>query len=166
MRIYNYPLGEDEILALAAMGVNAPPAVSIADPGELVLSVSNLIQLDATVFDINDDPVGFKWTADGPAAVTFDPANDADQDGLCGDVDNCPNDANPGQEDADGDGCDDCAVGTDGFGPLADNLPANDGLDTDGDGVCDLSDTDIDNDGVLNAADVDPLDPSASTVPV
>jgi PKD repeat protein len=33
-----------------------------------------------------------------------DPDNDSDGDGICGDVDNCPSVANPGQEDADGDG--------------------------------------------------------------
>jgi hypothetical protein len=40
-------------------------------------------------------------------------------------------------EDVDGDGCDDCAIGTDGLGPLPDNDPANDGPDADGDGICD-----------------------------
>ncbi len=45
--------------------------------------------------------------------------------------------------DADGDGCDDCSVGTDGFGPLADNDTANDGADLDGDGLCDLGDDDL-----------------------
>ena len=42
--------------------------------------------------------------------------------------------------DSDNDGCDDCAVGTDGFGPLPDNDPYNDGTDTDSDGICDLGD--------------------------
>ena len=40
-------------------------------------------------------------------------------------------------EDTDGDTCDDCSVGTDGTGPLADNDPANDGPDFDDDGLCD-----------------------------
>jgi len=52
--------------------------------------------------------------------------------------------------DADGDTCDDCAVGTDNFGVLADNTPANDGLDTDGDGACNLGDTDDDDDGIAD----------------
>lgn len=34
----------------------------------------------------------------------YDPYNDADGDGVCGNVDNCPNTYNPGQEDSDGDG--------------------------------------------------------------
>ncbi len=43
------------------------------------------------------------------------------------------------------------------FDALADNTPLNDGLDTDGDGICDASDPDLDNDTVLNAADNCPL---------
>jgi hypothetical protein len=42
--------------------------------------------------------------------------------------------------DSDGDTCDDCAVGTDDFGPLPDNDPMNDGPDSDGDGICDAGD--------------------------
>lgn len=41
----------------------------------------------------------------------------------------------------DGDTCDDCTMGTDGFGTNADNTPLNDGLDTDGDGLCDAGDS-------------------------
>ena len=42
--------------------------------------------------------------------------------------------------DSDNDGCDDCAVGTDDFGVLADNTPANDGTDNDNDGICNTGD--------------------------
>ena len=62
-------------------------------------------------------------------------------------------------EDLDADGCDDCAIGTDDFGPLADNDPADDGLDTDLDGQCNLGDLDDDNDGVEDGSDSDPLNP-------
>ncbi|UCF80197.1 MAG: thrombospondin type 3 repeat-containing protein [Acidobacteriota bacterium] len=41
---------------------------------------------------------------DGCDACPNDRDNDADGDGLCGDVDNCPADANPRQEDTDADG--------------------------------------------------------------
>lgn len=53
---------------------------------------------------------------------------DADNDSVCDDVDNCPGLANAGQE------------------------------DTDGDGVGDACDPDIDGDGIANADDCDPLD--------
>jgi hypothetical protein len=53
-------------------------------------------------------------------------------------------------------------VGVDGFGPAADNDPANDGLDTDTDGLCNLGDTDDDGDGVPDVTDAFPLDPAES----
>ncbi|MBT7082502.1 MAG: PKD domain-containing protein, partial [Chloroflexi bacterium] len=52
--------------------------------------------------------------------------NDADGDGVCGDVDNCPDTVNPGQEDADGDG----------IGNACDTCPDDPLNDADGDGVC------------------------------
>ena len=48
-------------------------------------------------------------------------------------------------------------VGTDGFGPLPDNDPANDGTDTDSDGQCDAGDPDDDGDGVADGLDCEPL---------
>ncbi len=82
------------------------------------------------------------------------PDNDLDGDGVCGDVDNCPEDANAGQADADGDD----------VGDVCDNCPddANSGQeDTDGDGVGDACDNcplapnsnqqDTDGDGIGDA---------------
>ncbi|MFH1320188.1 MAG: hypothetical protein ABII90_05975, partial [Bacteroidota bacterium] len=112
---------------------------------------------------------------------TDDPSNDGtdtDSDGICdaGDTDD-DNDGvldisdtsplNPNIcVDSDGDGCDDCAIGTDGFGPVADNDPSNDGTDTDSDGICDAGDTDDDNDGLSDSDEItihstDPLDPDS-----
>ncbi len=147
-------------------------------------------------FDPFDD--GLDTDGDGICDLTDlcdgdDSTGDTDGDGICNDTDT--DDDNDGVldtadsdpldptlcQDLDGDTCDDCAVGTDGFGPLSDFDPLDDGLDTDGDGVCDLTDlcdgddstgdtdgdgicndtdTDDDNDGVLDAADSDPLDPT------
>ena len=66
--------------------------------------------------------------------------NDGVLDGADDDALN-PNDC----EDSDSDGCDDCAIGVDGFGAAADNTPANDGTDADSDGICDVTDA-CDND--------------------
>jgi len=77
---------------------------------------------------------------------------DCDHDGVPDAVDPAPHDPDI-CGDSDGDNCDDCAVGTDDFGPLADNMPNNDGEDCDSDGACDAGDPDDDNDGVRDATD-------------
>ena len=59
--------------------------------------------------------------------------------------------------DTDGDLCDDCAVGLDGFGPLVDQRPNDDGLDTDMNGICNVGDDDDDGDSVLDGQDNCPL---------
>jgi len=61
--------------------------------------------------------------------------------------------------DSDGDTCDDCSIGFDGYGPFPDNTPSNDGDDFDGDGLCDAGDPDDDNDGVDDVLDSDPFNP-------
>ncbi len=91
-------------------------------------------------------------------------ATDTDSDGTCDAED--PDDDNDGVldgddddstdptvcEDSDNDGCDDCSIGVDGFGALADNTPANDGTDSDGDGICDTGDNCSDT-GACNFSD-------------
>lgn len=57
----------------------------------------------------------------------------------------------PALGDVDGDGRDDCNSGA--FDPL------NDGLDFDGDGICDVGDSDDDDDGVPDLEDADPNNP-------
>ncbi len=98
---------------------------------------------------------------------------DDDNDGVLDDFDSEPTNVLICQ-DMDADTCDDCAVGVDGFGPLGDFDPFNDGPDSDGDGICDAgdnsfddwdgdgipddTDSDDDNDGVPDADDSDPTD--------
>lgn len=66
-----------------------------------------------------DDPVysTTNWTNVDPQSTFTDNPTDTDMDGICDAGDNCPNDANPLQEDFDTDGigdlCDDCIVGMD-----------------------------------------------------
>ncbi|MCL4738142.1 MAG: thrombospondin type 3 repeat-containing protein [Burkholderiaceae bacterium] len=78
---------------------------------------------------------------------------DNDQDGVCDNVDNCPANPNPGQEDADGDG----------VGDACDNCPdvANaDQADSDGDGIGDACEQapiprcDVDGDGDIDKIDL------------
>jgi large repetitive protein len=82
--------------------------------------------------------------------------DDDDNDGAVDDQDVDP--VNPARcADVDADGCDDCAIGYDGLGVAADNDPANDGPDIDGDGACDGGDGDVDNDGLPNSDDRCPI---------
>jgi len=95
----------------------------------------------------------------------WDDGTDTDSDGLCdiGDADDDndgvgdaedPVDTDPAIcGDSDSDSCDDCSVGIDGWGPLSDFRPAEDGPDQDADGLCDAGDFDGDNDGVPDADD-------------
>ena len=111
----------------------------------------------------------------GAATPNFDPANDGadfDGDGLCNLGD--PDDDNDGVNDAedtddfnenicrdlDVDTCDDCSQISDNFDPAPNFDTANDGLDTDADGLCNDGDIDDDGDTVVDAEDNDPLDPT------
>ena len=100
-----------------------------------------------------------------PQAPTCDigafEADDSDGDTVVDVHDNCPADANPGQEDNDadalGDACDP-DDDNDGVPDTSDNCqlagnPAQ--LDLDGDGLGNACDPDIDNDGIDNASDPD-----------
>lgn len=76
---------------------------------------------------------------------------DIDDDGVADAGDSAPNDPLV-CADSDSDGCDDCSGGT--FDPWAD------GLDAEGDGLCDAADLDDDNDGRSDLDDTSPFDPS------
>ncbi len=96
---------------------------------------------------------------------------DDDNDGVLDEVDFAPLDPTI-CADVDNDTCDDCAIGVDGYGPLPDNDPSNDGYDPDGDGICNEGDncraaynpdqSDVDSDAIGDVCDNCPstFDPS------
>lgn len=95
---------------------------------------------------------------------------DADGDGVKNHLDNCPEIANPGQEnfdaDTEGDACD-ADDDNDGTPDVSDALPfdATETVDTDGDGIGDNADPNDDNDGISDVDEIacgsDPLDPDS-----
>jgi len=101
---------------------------------------------------------------------------DRDLDDIASTVDNCPDDANAGQQDSDGDGagdtCDNCpglanpsqADGDgDGVGDACDNCPStpNPGQqDANANGIGDACETDLDGDGWVDGLDNCPSDPN------
>jgi hypothetical protein len=121
-------------MPFGSQGTSLTPFQLFVDPG---VSCGTLIdfQIDLTY----EDGKGVLW----PASISFQEqvtagcnANcgcvlDSDADGLVNCADNCPVDANPLQEDADGDGVGDACDACPGF---------DDTLDTDGDGLADACD--------------------------
>jgi hypothetical protein len=114
-------------------------------------------------------PVLFDGPGDRLGLYEGEP-NDSDDDGVVDSEDNCRFDANPAQEDNDGDGagdaCDD-DDDDDGVPDATDNcaFAANpDQLDTDGEGFGDACDIDDDNDVVLDDDDNCPLTPNPDQV--
>lgn len=127
-------------------------------------------------------PFIYAQDSDGDGCLDIDDPNpfvyspDTDGDGLADDCDTDDdndgvldiNDMNPLDpqicQDADADGCNDCIQNpTASFSPTPwpNYVPDvfNDGTDTDGDGICDLTDSDDDNDGISDGQDLDPLNP-------
>jgi len=101
--------------------------------------------------DFNPDQADVDLDGPGDACdvCPTDPENDIDQDGVCGDVDNCRTIANSGQFDTDSDGvgndCDNCYFAAnstqadddgDGLGNACDPCPEDADDDIDGDLVC------------------------------
>ena len=137
--------------------------------------ISNLDQLDndnddlGDVCDPDDDQDGDLDGADNCQFVFNPDQTDTDSDGF-GDVCDIDrdndlilniDDLDPLDpfvcQDVDSDNCDDCSVGVDGFGPLGDADPDNDGTDTDGDMMCNVGDLDDDDDGESDLLDNCPL---------
>lgn len=140
--------------ALSAVDVAQNYSAGVDPNTDLTDTDEDLIPdiLDNCLNNPNPDQANFDGDAAGDVCD-----DDKDNDG----VDNDAGDADPLNNkvcrDLDADMCDDCAIGVDGLGALPDADTQNDGLDTNGDGKCNLSDTDDDGDGVLDEVDNCPL---------
>ena len=134
------------------------------DDGDSILDGADSDPLDPAVCqDLDGDGCDDCSVVQPPDAAND--SLDTDSDGLCdaGDTDDdgdsildgadsAPLDATQCQ-DLDGDTCDDCSV-------VQPPDTANDGPDSDSDGVCDAGAADDDGDGVLDGDDDDPLNPN------
>jgi hypothetical protein len=116
----------------------------------------------------NDGTTDFFSTPVGPAcATTASAVVDADNDGVPDASDNCPSNANPGQENNDGDAFGDACDPDDDNDSVADGadncqFTANTGQENnDGDAFGDACDPDDDNDTVADGADNCPLTANA-----
>ena len=102
------------------------------------------------------------------AIVVSDVSFDSDSDGINNEADNCPDDANPNQEDIDndtmGDACDD-DIDNDLVDNSDDAFPfdVNEQSDFDGDGTGDNADADDDNDGLNDTEDAFDNDANETT---
>jgi hypothetical protein len=117
----------------------------------------------------DDDPCTIDSCNSVTGCIHETDTQDTDTDGTCdnGDSDDDNDGVSDVDDDAstdpdvcrdeDGDGCDDCSIGTDDFGPDPDYNTADDGTDTDTDGQCNTGDPDDDNDTVSDGIDNCPL---------
>ncbi|MBZ5711599.1 thrombospondin type 3 repeat-containing protein [Nannocystis pusilla] len=143
----------DTSTTVATQGVDTDDGVTTSTAGPQTTT-------DATASDTEDTSTTGA-TTDDTMSTSTEPVDDDDDDddNVPDDGDNCPADANAGQEDADGDGMGDACDEDDDNDTIPDDMdncplvPNQDQKDGDGDGVGDVCDEDLDNDGIPNADD-------------
>ena len=147
-----------EASAVDAPNSDGDSLIDILDPDDDGDGIPTLTELGAENGDGN--PVDAADT-DGNGVPDYLDL-DSDNDGVPDATDVAPTDPNACQ-DQDGDNCDDCAnTGADGSG----GNTADDGVDTDGDQACNLTDPDDDNDGVCDdGVTISPIDRIAHRIP-
>ncbi|WP_298364366.1 thrombospondin type 3 repeat-containing protein [uncultured Lutibacter sp.] len=178
---------EESVSSVASLTLEANPAsygswiTSVAPSSHLDVSLEFAQELDfeltVTVppgtadglYEFNVDLVG-DGAVYGTQTVAITVLSDNDGDGVLNNDDNCPDTANPGQEDNDGDGMGDVCDpddDNDGIFDEVDNCPltANaDQADYDGDGLGDACDDDDDNDGCLDDDDPNQFSNTEATI--
>jgi hypothetical protein len=136
-------------------GALYPPGLGIPGDGTIVRLGLDIGASGVVTFGLHPPPLAAYESAAGTHPVTVDgavlaintpcPPGDADEDGVLDDVDNCPEDYNPDQEDGDedgwGDACDNCLTtptpwyvplgdeDCDGFSTAAEEYVGTDALD-------------------------------------
>ncbi len=142
------------VITSVPSGIDCVPDCAQAYDYGTVVTLTATPDADSAFVDWSDDCTGTGGavTMDANKTCTAIFMLDGDGDGVPDDVD--PDDDNDGVPDEDDpeagdpdlcgdsdlDTCDDCSVGTDDIGPLSDQLPDDDGVDDDGDGLCNAGD--------------------------
>jgi len=123
--------GLDDINSISEVIAIIESEISDDAVGDILISVSDYEFLSIDEFDYSDMIANCGDIVINDLLVSVAACDDADNDGVCDDDDNCPSDSNADQ------------------------------TDTDGDGEGDECDADDDNDSVLDDVDSAPLDPNA-----
>ncbi len=144
---------------IGSIGTIAGPAGSPPSSGTRWLTSSITSYGEHTYEAVIEYRVGVSTIRTTPVSLTLRVLEDADGDGVPDVNDPAPNDPNA-CGDVDGDSCDDCSVS-------GQSDPANDGPDSDGDGICDAGDTEGDAgaDGGSNSDDSEGCSCRVSGVP-
>lgn len=104
------------------------------------------------------DPGDVNEANDLAITTLFTPIEDQDLDGVTDGEDNCPENANPGQQDSDGDGIGDACDDDDDNDGLTDDVEHEEGTDQ--------FNPDTDGDGTEDPDDYAPLDPDVQVKPL
>jgi hypothetical protein len=85
VRIYDYALAPEQVRALALAGRNVIPKIKRLGPaggGSFVPRLGVPVALEATVTDLNGDPLEYRWSAEPADGVAFVPGPDLPAPGV------------------------------------------------------------------------------------